>query len=383
MLKIAYILTPVDYGGSEKVNLTFLKNVDRERFDIRPILLVRPWEKDNFFQTKIQELHYSFHDIPVAVKKRSEGKDYFRIIRCIYALYKILSAEKFHIVHSHGYFADIIGIIVSRILKIPHIATCHGFISNDIILKIYNKIDKLSLRFCNRVIAVTDEIRKELIHNGIKESKVITIRNATDNISSTTDIFMVKTEKKRLLNVRENYFIIGYVGRLSKEKGIKYLINAGKILKERIKYFKILIIGSGPERENLETISLKLGLKENITFTGFLSDVEQWIQTLDVLVLPSLTEGTPLALLEAMSCAIPVVATNVGGVPEIIESGKNGILVEPRNAKELADAICMLQKDELLRLKLGKEAQVTVQNQYGVQNWIKRIEDEYLRIAMV
>jgi len=191
----------------------------------------------------------------------------------------------------------------------------------------------------------------------------------------------MRSEKRRILSISENDFVIGYAGRLSKEKGIEYLIRACAILKDRIKSIKIIIMGEGKERTELEELSLKSGLQENVLFTGFLNDVERWLPAIDVFVLPSMTEGTPLALLEAMLCGNAVVASKVGGVPDIVKSGKNGFLVQPGNAREIADAICLLYEDKELRLKLVREAQVTVQTQYSVEQWIKKIEDEYLRVV--
>jgi len=188
-------------------------------------------------------------------------------------------------------------------------------------------------------------------------------------------------EKRRLLLVGESEFIIGYVGRLSKEKGIEYLLKAGEILKQQGRHIKIIIIGDGQEREFLECISLQSGLKENVIFAGFLIDVERWLPAIDVFVLPSLTEGTPLALLEAMLCGIPVVASKVGGVPDIVKSGMNGILVQPGSAQEIADAISLLYDDKDVRLKFGKEAQATVKTKYGVKQWIDKIEGEYLKVS--
>ena len=381
MRKIAYILTPVEYGGSEKVNLVFLKNVNRERYDVHPIILIRPWENDNTFVKALNDMGYASRVIPVAKRPVSEGRDYFRVLRCLYILHGILSEEKFDIVHTHGYFADIIGSVTSHLHNIPHIATCHGFISNDINLEIYSKLDKLSLRFCDRIIAVSDQIRKELLGDGIRESNIITIANAVENSLSEDEISALRIEKRRQLSVSEDDIIIGYVGRLSREKGIEYLIKAGAILKEKNKSFKIWIIGDGKERKELEKVSSKMMLQDFILFTGFLSDVERWFPAMDVFVLPSLTEGTPMALLEAMSHGLPVIASKVGGVPDIIKSGANGLLVRPGNAHEIADAICMLYEDENLRLKLGREARVTAQIQYGVNQWIKKIEDEYLRVV--
>jgi len=104
MRKIAYILTPVEYGGSEKVNLVFLKNVNRERYDVHPIILIRPWENDNTFVKALNDMGYASRVIPVAKRPVSEGRDYFRVLRCLSILHGILSKEKFDIVHTHGYF---------------------------------------------------------------------------------------------------------------------------------------------------------------------------------------------------------------------------------------------------------------------------------------
>lgn len=381
MRKIAYILTPVEYGGSEKVNLVFLKNVNRERYDVHPIILIRPWENDNTFVKALNDMGYASRVIPVAKRPVSEGRDYFRVLRCLSILHGILSKEKFDIVHTHGYFADIIGSVTSHLHNIPHIATCHGFISNDINLKIYSMLDKLSLRFCDRIIAVSDQIRMELLGDGIRESNIITIANAVENSLGEDEIAALRIEKRRQLAISKGEIIIGYVGRLSGEKGIEYLIKAGAILRGKNKSFKICIIGDGKERKELEKVSSKMGLEDFILFTGFLSDVERWYPAFDVFVLPSLTEGTPMALLEAMSHGLPVIASKVGGVPDIVKSGTNGLLVRPGNAPEIADAIYMLYEDENLRLKLGREALATVQIQYSVEQWIKKIEAEYRRIV--
>ena len=162
MLRIAYILTPVEFGGSEKVNLTFLNNVDRTLFDIYPVLLSRPWEKDNVFMKQLHEANYSLYKIPVAIRPRSDGRDYLRVIRCFRKLYRFLSAENILLIHTHGYFADIIGMPAAKMLGIPHISTCHGFISNDRNLIIYNTLDRIALRFSDKIISVSDKIKNDI-----------------------------------------------------------------------------------------------------------------------------------------------------------------------------------------------------------------------------
>jgi glycosyltransferase involved in cell wall biosynthesis len=377
MARVAYILTPIEFGGSEKVNLTFLKNVERTRFDIRPILLVRPWENENLFIKQVKEAEYSIYKIPVAVKPRSNGKDYFRIPRCILILYRILSGESFSLVHTHGYFADIIGTPVCKLLRIPHISTCHGFISNDRNLKIYNMLDRFALRFCNRIIAVSDEIKNDLLNAGIGESKITVIQNAVQNSNERKEFGENRTKKRKLLSIEESDFAVGYVGRLSEEKGVHYLIEAATILKEKDKHFKVIVIGDGPKRKELENLAKEKGLEGEIIFTGFQSDVEEWFPVFDAFVLPSLTEGTPMALLEAMSAGIPPIASAVGGIPKVVESGVNGFLVDAGDFRGMSEKIRILKENPVLRNKMATEALDLIKRRFDVHEWCRKIEREY------
>ena len=119
----------------------------------------------------------------------------------------------------------------------------------------------------------------------------------------------------------------------------------------------------------------------SIIFTGFQKDTENWMPVLDVFVLPSLTEGTPMALLEAMACGIPVIASAVGGVPKLIESGKNGILIQPAKPQEIKNALIMLYKNNSLLKSLSNEAQKTIISKYDINDWVGKIENEYLKIC--
>ena len=378
--KIAYILTPIDFGGAERVNLNFLKNVDRNRFQIAPIILIRPWEEDNFFIQELKKINYPIYKVPVAIRPRIEGKDYFRVIRCYRIIHSILKNNSFDLVHTHGYFADIIGIPVAKKLGIPNISTYHGFITDGRKLGIYNILNHLVLKLSNNIIAVSEEIRNILIKKGIKRKKIKVILNAVPINSNNKILAQYRKEKRKFLNVNEKEFVIGYIGRLSEEKGIKYLLEAISILNLDIPV-KALIIGEGPQRKDLEDLVKERGIEEKVIFTGFQKDTENWLSVLDVFVLPSLTEGTPMALLEAMACGVPVVASAVGGVPKLIESGKDGILIQPARSEEIKNAIGMLYKNNSLRNRLSNEAQRTIKSKYNIKDWIRKIEDEYLKIC--
>jgi glycosyltransferase involved in cell wall biosynthesis len=379
-IKIAFISTPIEFGGSDKVNLTLLKNIDRNKFHITAVPLIRPWEKGNFFIQELKEENYEIHEVPVAIRTASEGTDYFRVIRCYKTIYSILKKGSFDLIHTHGYFADIVGIPAARMLQIPNISTCHGFISNNWKYKLYNKLDCLTLRFSNKIIAVSDEIRNDLIKKGIKESSIEIIRNAV-RVNYDHDLIDHNRQKKRqLFNLYDGELVVGYAGRLSAEKGIEYLIRAASMLINMEVPIKVLILGEGPQRSELEDLVEKMNIRDKVTFAGFQEHIEGWLPALDIFVLPSLTEGTPMSLLEAMACGLPVVASAVGGIPQVIESGKNGMLVSPAKPEEIKNAIQQLYKNKDMRLAVSEAARETIRLNYNVEDWTSKIEAEYLKI---
>lgn len=380
-MRIAYIATPVDFGGAEKVSLNFLKNVDRTRFDISAILLVRPWEADNAFVEEIKKARFEIHKVPVAIRPSSEGQDFLRVPRCFKLIHSILKNGSFDLVHTHGYFADITGIPTAKKLSLPVISTCHGFISQDSRLKLYNRLDRLSLRLADRIIAVSEALKQELIAGGIKEKRVVVITNAV-MADARGDASSETAALKRLsINCNDNEFLIGYAGRLSKEKGVEHLIEAAAILISGGLPMKIVIIGDGPEKGILMDMARSRGIEDKITFTGFQNDVESWLTCLNAFVLPSLTEGTPMALLEAMACGLPCVASAVGGVPDVIENWKDGVLVQPGKAKELAEALEKIYNGKPLRQSISQEAVRTINARYNIKDWTRRIEAEYLALG--
>ncbi len=235
------------------------------------------------------------------------------------------------------------------------------------------------IRFCKRIITVSHEIQNELVKSGIAESKIIVIQNAVKIAYNEGTSTALRDNKRRLLSIKDE-FVMGYVGRLSEEKGVQFLIEAGSVLKERIKSFKIMIIGDGPRKKYLENMVREKGLEQEIIFTGFQANIEDYLPALDVFVLPSLTEGTPMALLEAMSMKIPIVATAVGGVPKVIKHGINGLLVTPCDYKEISEAILLIKNDPSLKDRLIIEAYKTIEKSFNIDEWCKKIEKEYSQL---
>ena len=378
-IKVAYICTPIDFGGAEKVSLNFLRTVDRQRFDIIPILMLRPWEPLPYFAQQLQALNYTCLEIPVSLTQNGGP---WRVFRVAWNLFQILKQGQFDLVHTHGYFADICALLCARLVGMKSVATCHGFVCNDRKLCWYNYFDKQFLKLSSAIISVSEGIQEELLRAGISEKKIHFVPNGVQTGPEVVRCKQLRQATRSTLNLSADDFVIGYLGRLSEEKGVKYLIEAvARLLGERISA-KLLLVGDGPSRRDLEELSkTRLGIGNGI-FVGFQESTERWLSAMDVFALPSLSEGTPMALLEAMAARLPVVASAVGGVPKIICDGKSGLLVSAKDPVGLAAALARLATSDLLCQQLAANAVQEVGGKYGLNGWRKQYEEIYERIFL-
>ena len=373
-IKIAYICTPVDFGGAEKVSLNFLRTVDRERFDITPILLLRPWEPLPYFAEQLNMLKYTCLTVPVG---RTPRDGPLRVLRVAWKLHSFLRQGQFDLVHTHGYFADICAIPCARLAGMKSIATCHGYINNDRKFRLYNHLDRLFLRLSTAVIAVSEGIGEELLRAGITEKQIRVIPNGVPAGPDSLRAKQLRLERRSALKLTGDELVVGYLGRLSEEKGVKFLVEAVARLKGQGAAVKLLLVGDGPSRREIEELSKNRLGNGYVVFAGFQENTEQWLPAMDVFALPSLTEGTPMALLEAMAARVPVVASAVGGVPKVVKDGENGLLVPAGNVEELAGALARLLTGDGLRLRLAANAVRDVKGDYGLNVWRRKYEEIY------
>lgn len=373
-IRVGYILTPITFGGAEKVSLNFLSAVDGMSYDVQPILLIRPWEDETYFGREIRRMGYSYVTVPVALNPKG---DLVRVWRVAHRLHSYLKKGSYDIVHTHGYFADICGQLAALMLGVRGISTCHGFIDNDIKLRIYNRLDRYALRLCKTVIAVSEMIKEELVSNGFNNSKITVIQNAVSPSCSADEFDSRRKEKRYLLHIAPDECVIGYLGRLSVEKGLACLLKAVSELLDSGMRIKLVIVGDGPERGVLEEQVKANQLVNNVIFTGFQTDPENWYPAFDIFALPSLTEGTPLALLESMASGVPVIASAVGGVPKVVVDGVNGLLVPPGVSSAIKEKVQMLRADVGLAFQLSKAGIETIKTEFSIGVWCRRIENCY------
>jgi glycosyltransferase involved in cell wall biosynthesis len=301
--------------------------------------------------------------------------------RVIHDLREITRRRAPDIVQSHSVKSHFLvrwsGIARSR----SWIAFHHGYTTTDWKMRLYNELDRWSLKGADRVITVSRAFARQLAR--IAPQDRITIVHNSINIDRVAAISRRDADALRVrLGIDESERVVLAVGRLSHEKGHADLIAAFEIIVKTHPQTKMVIIGDGPERERLEARARSSGLSDRIIFTGQVSDASVYYRVADALALPSHSEGSPNVLLEAMSAGLPVVATRVGGVPEIVEDEESALLVAARDSQSMARAVIRLLDDRDLPQRLTAAAREKVKN-YSPESRLQTLMEIYRLMAAV
>lgn len=288
------------------------------------------------------------------------------VIALFFKLIRVIFKYKINIIHAHSTIpTGFLAVIISKIFRIPSFVTAHGMdVNNFENSLIFKRIISYTLNNCYKTIAVSDDLADKMEQLGVDENKILVLRNAVDinRFKPINGKSFLKDE------VEENEVVILFVGYLDTFKGIFELIDAFfKIYKEN-KSIKLLIVGTGPKHKELKRKVSELELDNSVIFTGKVAhgDIHQYYQAADIFVLPSYSEGLPLSILEAMASNTSVIAGNVGGIPEIIEDGKNGFIVPPKDIEVLIEKLNILIFNTKLRESFAKNSLKMVQNNFDI-----------------
>jgi len=301
-------------------------------------------------------------------------------IKTIFAIRKYVRTQNIEIIHSHGYKTNIYGLLATRFMNLPLVSTCHPWIETSLLMKIYAAIDKLCLTQFDKVVAISDHIEKKLLSYGISKDRISIISNGVD-----INRFHKNFDRNRIareMKLDPDSIIIGTIGRLSEEKGHIYLIEAIKRVREVNSNIILIFVGDGQLREMLQNKTAELGLQKHVRFLGIQRDIPKILSLIDIFVLPSLSEGVPMVILEAMAAKKPIIATNVGAIPNILSHNETGIIVTPRDHNGIANAILALLKDPDKLADLGHKAYLKVNNKYSSKIMVKKYIEIYNDLAL-
>lgn len=370
--KIAYVIDGLGMGGAERLMVPILKHLNRNRFEACVCALQ---SRDG--NPMAEELRLL--GIPVECLDIKHLRDWDALPRLTGYL-KRVGAD---LVHTQLEFANTLGNVSAKYLRLPSVCTIHVMPALDVKTKskLHQRVEWFALRhFCDRVISVSEEARQHhLAISGAPSSQVVTLYNGIDlssfvSLERERERAAVRTE----LGIPPDANVLTTVAVLRPQKGIQFMIRALPAILASHPNTYYLVVGDGSHRDALLEEVQKVGVGDRVVFAGMRRDVARLLSASDVFVLPTLTEALPTVLAEAMAARLPIVASRVGGVPEMVTDGQNGCLVEPEDLDGLVLACRQLVAGKDTRAAMGEEGWRTVDQKFNIERQVDTLEELYL-----
>lgn len=326
-MKVLHIIDSEGFYGAETVLINLVAEQKKQGIDA---LILNMRDADSSAHSlEVEALRQGLPFLVVPVKAGLDIAGAWKILR--YA-----KQNRFDIIHSHGYKPNILlGLMPRMVRKLPMVSTLHGWTSTRKFTRIwaFEQLDLFSLKFMDTIVVVNKAMKE---HSRLKKSN-LSLHVVNNGIPQ------IDFESSQLDGTIQSFcskdFVVGAIGRLSEEKGFEYLIEAISLLTAQGIDARLVIIGEGQERSFLEETIKRFDLQGKVLMPGFRENARNYLPLFNVFGISSLTEGLPITLLEAMQAKVPVVATQVGGIPEVLEEGVSGALVQPGSAEILAEGI--------------------------------------------
>ena len=300
-------------------------------------------------------------------------------LKTIFDIKKFLRDNQIDILHTHNYKSDIVGFGAVLLGKSKWVATNHVWHGLDRKSRFYERIDAFVLRFAAQVVAVSSEIKKDLVAKNIPEGKVHVIDNGIDIARFSRPRPMEKL--KEALGIHKDDAVVTIVGRLSPEKGHETFLKAAKDVLSKKQNVRFLIVGDGPIGAELRVMAAKLSLNGHVTFTGVRKDMDGIYAVSDLMVNASSIEGLPMTILEAMAAKVVLIVTPVGAVPKVIRHGINGVIFPTGDELGLSKEICSLIDDPSRRESLTERAYRDVCDRFSSAAMVRQYKQIYESIT--
>jgi glycosyltransferase involved in cell wall biosynthesis len=381
---VLHIITRMDRGGSARNTFLTVHGHDRKRFRVGLVYgRSVPLTTEEAALTKgdlklLSQAGMKVFEVPTLVREARPILDVWALV----ALWRLLCRERPAIVHTHTSKAGAVGRLAAWLARVPVVIhTPHGHIFygyyGTVASAIIRLLERLLAKITDRIVTLTDRGAQEHVRYGIAGAeKFATIHSGID-LAHFRSVQVDPAVKRKELGLPPEGLIVGTVGRLVPIKGLEWLLKAASRVLAEFPQACFVIIGDGPMLGELMQLTSKLGIGLRMVFVGAREDVPECLAALDLFVLPSLNEGMGRVLLEAMAVGCPVVATRVGGIPDIVADGTTGLLVPPRDDRALAEAILTLLRDRSRRAAYGEAARRHVDGRFDVETMVRNIERLY------
>ncbi len=377
-IKVLHIHTLPVVSGSGINTLLTMAGLNKDRYEVE--FACAP---DGPLVDEVVNQGIKFHSIRNFVQKISIYNDLMALLELVW----LIRHQSYDIVHTHNSKAGFIGRLAARIASVPIIVhTIHGFAFHEYERQprrsLFIWLERFAAKFTDKLITISEPLRQWGLELMIgKPEKYVTIYSGIE-----INKFQVKIdiqEKKRQFGIKPADLIVGVVSKLWEGKGHKCILQAARSVITQVPNVKFMFVGEGYLRRELEALTHQLDLGDYVIFTGFRTDIPKVTAIFDIAVLASFFEGLGRVLLESMIQGKPVIATKVGGIVDVVDDGKTGILVPPGDVTALAEAMITLIADEDLRIRMGKAGRAKIDAKFSAQTMVSQIKIVYEELTQM
>ncbi len=305
--------------------------------------------------------------------------------RSVRRLTSIIRGERPHILHTHtakaGAIARAAAVLAGGARPPIVVHTFHGHVLKGYFgpgrTAFFRQVERTLARSSDVLVAVSPEVRDELVAHGVAPPEKFAVIRLGIPLEERLGDPTADLDYRRLYGIPRDAFVIGWVGRMTGVKDTRAVLEIVRATRERGVDAVACMVGDGPDRERLEQLAHDLGISRASYFVGYQPDVAGYYRLFDTFVLPSVNEGTPVSAIEALASGTPVVATRVGGVPDVVRDGVDGFLVEPGELERAADRLAMLAADPALRARFGEAGRARALERYSVARLVDDVDRLY------
>ena len=380
-VKVVRVIARLNMGGPA-LHVAYLSEGLRERGYETTLVAGTLARGEDSMSFVAEELGVRVERVPELSREISPLRD----LRAILRLAQLIRRERPQILHTHTAKAGAVGRIAA--LAAGHarppiiVHTFHGHVLRGY----FDPVRAYGFRLLERwlatktttLIAVSPQVRDDLVHLGVaprEKFTVIRLGIELDERISAPD--GARAETRRLLGVPQDAFVVGWIGRMTGVKNTDQVLAALKLLRDRGVDAYLCMVGDGPDRERLERRAHDLGVVKRCLFLGYQEEVARFYAAFDGMILTSVNEGTPVSAIESLAAGRPVVATRVGGVPDVVDDGEDGFLVDPGSTEQLADRLEELARNPELREQMGERGRARVPSRYAVARLVEDMDRLY------
>jgi glycosyltransferase involved in cell wall biosynthesis len=370
-LKILHVYKSFNvFNGLVEILTIMAQDIDHERFELG--VCVNEYDPSPFGE-KFERLGGHIHSL-------NTGRGWFAELSAFVKLVRFLKRHRPDVVQTHVLKANLVGVLAAKIAGVPVVIATEMTLKDTapttgkrIRDRLLHPIATRLINSCDKFVVTGQFIRNEWARDiDPGRCEVIYPPFNLEKMQAA-----LRAPRKLAPNAAKN---IGFVGRLSEEKAVHTLLAAFVQVRERVQNSILTIVGTGPLEQELKACASRLGMAEHIHFTGYLPNSFEALKQFDLFVLPSRTEGCPIVILEAMAVGLPVVATRIGGNPELVSDGESGLLVPANDPAAMADAIVKILSEESLAKQMGEKAREHALDCFHPNLFMRHLQGLYLKL---